>query len=95
MAYSDSQVARLQAAAPISYEMAQELASEFGVSPRSVVSKVISLGLEYTPKPKAEKKGRGVTKAQLVAQISERTGVEFKSLGNAATSDLEALLTLL
>ena len=99
MAYSDAQVARLIEMGNVSYEDSQALAAEFGVSPKSIVAKVLSLAaageeVSYTPKPKAPKRPRGMTKAELVAAIREElpgAGSALDGLAKAPAQSLEAL----
>ena len=44
--YTPAMIAKLQAAAPLNLEIAKDLAADFGVSHRSVISKAKHLGLE-------------------------------------------------
>ena len=44
--YTDAMVARIKAAAPLNIEKARELAAEFGLSHRSVISKAKHLDVE-------------------------------------------------
>src|SRR5210317_477638 len=68
--YSAEQVERLESFDSISFELAQELAVEFGKTPRSIIAKVKQLGLTYIPKAKPSKKvSKGDTKAELVTKI--------------------------
>ena len=45
--YTPEMVAKMVAAQPLNLAMAKDLASDFGLSHRSVISKAKSLGLEY------------------------------------------------
>jgi hypothetical protein len=92
MSYTDSETAAVVAAAPLTYDSAVALADKLGKSHRSVIAKAKSLGLEYTAKPKAAPKGKGVTKADLVAAISAKVGTDLSGLEGAKASALEALL---
>tara|TARA_Y100000401_G_scaffold95992_1_gene82924 strand:- start:389 stop:718 length:330 start_codon:yes stop_codon:yes gene_type:complete len=68
--YTDAMVARIKAAAPLNIEKARELAAEFGLSHRSVISKAKHLDVEYTPAVrKAASKDTGPTKAETLAAI--------------------------
>ena len=68
--YTKEQESALIDAAPISYDDALVFAEAFGKSPRSVVSKVKSLDLEYIPKAKPKKRGeQQETKAEIVEAI--------------------------
>ena len=77
MAYTDAMVATLRKAEPINLAKAQALASELGVSYRSVISKAKQLGIEYQAKAPAAKKqvATGPTKAQILAEIRSKLGM--------------------
>lgn len=90
--YTEVEVARLRAEGVVSYERAAELASEFGRSHRSVISKVKQLGLDYVPKAKAPSNSLPkLRKADLVAELSESLGVDLEGLEGATYRSLEAL----
>ena len=79
MAYSESQVAKIRSRAPLNMEIATELASEFGVSYRSVISKAKQLGVEYVKKAPVAKKAKdanAVTKADLLSRIRAKIGTD-------------------
>ena len=68
--YTDAMIARIKASAPLNIEKARELAAEFGLSHRSVISKAKHLDVEYTPAVrKAASKDTGPTKAETLASI--------------------------
>tara|TARA_R100001129_G_scaffold77850_1_gene53045 strand:+ start:435 stop:812 length:378 start_codon:yes stop_codon:yes gene_type:complete len=68
--YTDAMIARIKASAPLNIEKARELAAEFGLSHRSVISKAKHLDVEYTPAVrKAASKDTGPTKAETLAAI--------------------------
>ena len=71
--YTEQRVARMKAEAPLNYEKAQSLASEFGLTGgyRSIIAKAISLGIPYEKKPTASPTKSGPTKSELAAQIRE------------------------
>ena len=101
MAYTDKEVAALQKAVDengsITFEMAKELGRELCKTPRSIVSKVHQMGLPYTPQEKAPKREKGLTKAELVAQIAENLGAnadEFDGLTKATARALGKLVEL-
>ena len=95
MSYSDKETAAVRAAAPLTYAKAVELAAELGKSTRSVISKAKSLDLEYTPKPKAAAKGRGVTKAAVVLEVASALQVDADAVAGLAKADMAALKSLL
>lgn len=93
--YSSDQEQFLTDNAPITFEQTQELAAKWGKTPASVRAKVISMGLEYVPKPKPSKKvSKGDTKAELLAKIeSELDATDMLSGLDKATA--QALVNLL
>lgn len=95
MSYTDQEVTAIIDAAPLTFESAQVLANKLGKTHRSVISKAKQLGVEYQPKVAPKKRPSGVTKAELVATISEKVGVDLTGLEMAKASALEALLKAL
>lgn len=93
--YSEQQEAHLASIGAVSFEQCNALAAEWGKSPASVRAKVLSLGLEYIPKPKASKKvSKGDTKAELVAKIE--TALDAKDmLGGLEKATAATLVNLL
>ena len=74
------------------YNRAEALASEWGLSVKSVIAKTKSLGIDYTPKPRALRKTSGITKADMVRQIEGKLNLELDGLQNASASALNTLL---
>ena len=96
--YTDQESAAVAAAAPLTFESAAALAEKLGKSTRSVIAKAKSLGVEYTPKAKPAPKGKGVTKADVVAEIAATMAVpveQVEGLKGATMASLTALLTVL
>ena len=94
--YTDQESAAVAAAAPLTFESAAALAEKLGKSTRSVIAKAKSLGVEYTPKAKPAPKGKGVTKADLVAKVASELGLPaemLEGLKGATVASLEVLLT--
>ena len=90
--YTPKMVAALEAAAPLNLEIAKDLAADFGVSHRSVISKAKSLGLEYvkaTPKARAAK---GITKAELTDAIRQAVALPDRS-GDLTKAELDVVLS--
>ena len=90
--YTPKMVAALEAAAPLNLEIAKDLAADFGVSHRSVISKAKSLGLEYvkaTPKARAAK---GITKAELTDAIRQAVALPDRS-GDLTKAELNVVLS--
>ena len=91
MSYTDKEVARITELSPVTYEVAVALAKEFGKTPKSVISKVQHLGLEYVKKEVAPKKVAPETKAEIVKAIEASTGLTLPTLANASVATLVAL----
>ena len=95
--YTKAMIAELQAVTVLTFDAAKAFADKNDISVRSVISKARALEVEYQPKvrttstAKAEPKE---TKAEVVADIQERTGVTFKNLGNLVMDDLNTLRDL-
>ena len=94
-AYSNSMVTELCASAH-TYESAAAFASKHNLSVRSVVSKIKSLGLEYTKKKVVVRvAGEKIRKADVVAAIAARLSTDVEKLaglGKADTASLQELL---
>ena len=68
--YTEQMIAKISAAQPLDLEKAKALASDFGLSHRSVISKAKSLGFEYISQPKrVASKRTGPTKADILTGI--------------------------
>ena len=91
MPYTLAQENTIRKSAPVNKAIAEKLASQFGVSTRSVISKTISLKVPYI---KEERKASQpvVRKATVVRQIESALGVACPSLVNATAKDLATLL---
>lgn len=98
MAYTKEQEAVLTKTATengsVSFEMAEALGEQFGKSARSVIAKVKQLGLAYTPKAKPAKREKGLTKADLIAQIAENLGTNAEVLAGLNKATAKALSEL-
>ena len=89
--YTPAMIAKLQGAAPLNLEIAKDLAAEFGLSHRSVISKAKHLGLEYVKAaPKA--KAVGITKAELTDAIRKAIALPDRS-GDLTKDELSAILS--
>lgn len=94
-AYTDAMVARMVAKGAFTFAEAEAFAKEFNLSTRSVVSKVKSLGLPYTAKPKAARKNPdAVRKADVVAALAIKLGANADKLAGLAKADMKALTEL-
>ena len=95
MSYTKTEIQKLVAASPLTFDKAQEIALELGKSQRSIIAKAKSLGLDYIPKPKAAKRPAGETKADLVNRIAVAVGgdsADLLGLEKATAGSLSALL---
>ena len=90
--YTPAMVAKLQAAAPLNLETAKDLAADFGVSHRSVISKAKSLGLEYIKASPKAKIAKGITKAELTDAIRQAVGLADRS-GDLTKAELDVVLS--
>ena len=89
--YTPAMIAKLQGAAPLNLEIAKDLAAEFGLSHRSVISKAKHLGLEYVKAaPKA--KAVGITKADLADAIRKAVALPDRS-GDLTKDELSIVLS--
>ena len=89
--YTPAMIAKLQGAAPLNLEIAKDLASEFGLSHRAVISKAKHLGLEYVKAaPKA--KAVGITKADLADAIRKAVALPDRS-GDLTKDELSVILS--
>ena len=94
--YTEKMVARLKTDATeidLDYDYAVDFAAEFSLSHRSVISKIKSLGLNYTPKPKVQAMPR-VRKAEIVSSIASAIGVPYDTIAGLAKSDAASLVEL-
>lgn len=90
--YTDSMVAKIKAAAPLNIETAKELAADFGVSHRSVISKAKHLGVEYVKAQRAPaSRDAGPTKAALLVSIRELVELPERE-GDLTKAELTAIL---
>ncbi|MGB2073547.1 MAG: hypothetical protein ACPHX7_09930 [Candidatus Puniceispirillaceae bacterium] len=91
--YTPEMVARITAAAPLNYAKAKELAADFGnVTPRSVVSKAQSLGVEYVKlSPVKRVKDDTPTKAEYLAAIRKALALPTRE-GDLTKVELSSVL---
>ena len=90
--YTPKMVAALEAAAPLNLEIAKDLAADFGVSHRSVISKAKSLGLEYVKASPKARVAKGITKAELTDAIRQAVGLADRS-GDLTKAELDVVLS--
>ena len=90
--YTEKMVAQIKAAAPLNIEIAKELASDFGVSHRSVISKAKHLGVEYVKAQRAPaSRDAGPTKGAMLASIRELVELPERE-GDLTKAELAAIL---
>ena len=90
--YTPSMIAALEAAAPLTLEIAKDLAADFGVSHRSVISKAKHLGLEYVKASPKAKVAKGITKAELTDAIRQAVALPDRS-GDLTKAELSVILS--
>ena len=92
--YTDEMVVRMTEAyvANPTRETVEVLATELGKSVRSIIAKLSREGV-YIAQPKVTKTGEPVVrKAELVAQLEDKFGIELPTLVKASKADLQELL---
>lgn len=88
--YTTAMVSKLNASAPITREIADTLAAEFGLPVRSVISKAVLLGLYKKAEVKTSSRS---TKAEMVKAIEKALqGESLEGLEGASMRSLSALL---
>ena len=92
--YTPAMIAKLQDAAPLDLAKAKNLAADFGLSHRSVISKAKHLGLDYVPATKAAKTLRA-SKADIVSAIAKGLDMPVDDLDGLALAKGSALNNLL
>jgi len=90
--YTPAMVAKLQAAAPLNLETAKDLAADFGVSHRSVISKAKHLGLEYVKASPKARVAKGITKAELTDAIRQAVALPDRA-GDLTKPELDVVLS--
>ncbi|MBC8410456.1 MAG: hypothetical protein H8E12_17320 [Rhodobacteraceae bacterium] len=93
--YTSEMVSALQAGAVTDYDTAVSYSEANSLSTRSVISKVKSLGLPYTPKARILKRGERVTRVELVRAIEKSLASGTDSLVGLEKSSIAALERLL
>ena len=89
--YTNAMVSKLNASAPITRNVADDLAREFGLPVRSVISKAVLLGLYQ--KPTASSRSARVSKADMVKAIE--TALQGESLDGLEGASMRSLSALL
>ena len=90
--YSPEMVARIREAAPLNLAKAKDLAADFGLSYRSVISKAQSIGVEYVKlSPVKRVKQDAITKAEYLAAIRKGLALADRK-GDLTKAELSAVL---
>ena len=89
--YTPAMIAKLQAAAPLNLAKAKDLAADFGLSHRSVISKAKHLGLDYVIAPKVIRSSKADTVAAIAKGLSMPVD-DLDGLANARGTALDNLL---
>ena len=92
--YTDEMVAEMHElyTANPTRETVDMIAENFGKSVRSVIAKLSREGI-YVSQPRVTKTGEPVVrKAELVAQLEDKFGIELPTLVKASKADLQELL---
>jgi len=89
--YTTKMIARMDELSPITRSVADDLAAEFGLPVRSVISKAVLLGLYKKAEAKAS--SSRTTKAEMVQAIEQALqGESLDGLEGASMRSLSALL---
>ena len=89
--YTTKMIARMDELSPITRSVADDLAAEFGLPVRSVISKAVLLGLYKKAEAKAS--SSRTTKAEMVKAIEKALqGENLDGLEGASMRSLSALL---
>lgn len=88
--YTDEMVSELKAFEILNYDEAQKYADKHNISVRSVIAKARLLGVPYRPKVSNTKVER---KADIVRDIEQILGVQFKGLDRLVIDDLKLMLS--
>ena len=89
--YTTQMIARMDELSPITRSVADDLAAEFGLPVRSVISKAVLLGLYKKAEAKAS--SSRTTKAEMVKAIEQALqGESLDGLEGASMRSLSALL---
>ena len=90
--YTPAMVAKLQAAAPLNLSVAKDLAADFGVSHRSVISKAKHHGLEHVKASPKAGVAKGITKAELTDAIRQAVALPDRA-GDLTKAELDVVLS--
>ena len=90
--YTTQMIAQIENAQPLNLDKAKELASKFGLSHRSIISKAKQMGFEYVAKAKPAKKATNEpTKADILVGIREACELADRD-GDLTKAELQIIL---
>lgn len=90
--YTDKMEAELRKVGTFTYESAEAFANEYAdLTTRSVVSKVKSMGLDYTPRVVAKASTPRIRKSDMVLALAEQIGADADALAGLAKADMRSL----
>ena len=91
--YTDKMEAELRKIGSFNYDSAAAFADKYAglLTTRSVVSKVKSMGMEYTPRVVAKASTARVRKSDIVAALAEQIGADADALAGLAKADMRSL----
>ena len=93
MAYTEKMIAQIENAQPLNLAKAQALATDLGVTYRSIISKAKQMGFEYVAKAPAMKKEKSnePTKADILTNIRSACNLAERE-GDLTKSELAIIL---
>jgi len=96
--YTEKMVAELERQGSWNFEQAADFAATHALTTRSVISKIKSLAIAYTPKEKAPAKAAGERKSDIIAEIARGLKMNMElieGLNRAPVSSLKELRNVL
>ena len=95
MAYTTKMIAQIENAQPLNLDKAKALASDLGVTYRSIISKAKQMGFEYVAKaPAMRKESNEPTKADILIGIRSACSLAERE-GDLTKAELSAILSKL
>ena len=93
MAYTTKMIEQIENAQPLNLDKAKALASDLGVTYRSIISKAKQMGFEYVAKAPAMKKDKSnePTKAEILGSIREACELADRD-GDLTKAELQIIL---
>lgn len=90
--YTSQMIEQIENAQPLNLEIAKKLATEFGLSHRSIISKAKQMGFEYVAKAKPAKKAiTEPTKAEILGNIRNACELADRD-GDLTKAELQIIL---